>query len=73
MSLAVNSRPSDEGDADFAGVLDDVVVGEDVAVGRDDDARAEAVLAGRDVPSVAAPGHCDARLLAEEPAEEIRL
>src|SRR5208282_120379 len=33
-----------EGDVDFHGAIDDVIVGEDVAVGREDDAATDAVL-----------------------------
>ena len=56
-----------QGDFHLVGVIHDVVVGEDVAVLGDDDARAEAVLA-RGVEL--AVGHLPAELVAEEVAPE---
>ena len=45
MTLAVNSRPSCSVTFTSLGVVDDVVIGQDVAVLGDDDAGAEPVLA----------------------------
>ena len=44
-TFALALRPSPSSDLDVVGAVDDVVVGEQVAVGRDDHARAEADLA----------------------------
>ena len=72
-TLAGKFAAVSQGNADFAGVLDDVVVGEDIAVGRHDHARAKPVLRAVHFV-VAAIGFVGAAsLLAEEAADEIAL
>ncbi len=72
MSLAENSRPSARGHADFARSVDHVTVGQDIAVGRNDDARAQPVLA-RSERILVARRSPTPLLLTEEPLEQVRL
>ena len=64
-TLAVERAAVGQLDLDVVGAVDDVVVGEDVAVRLDDDARAEAAFA-----ALAAAACAAAELVAEELAKQ---
>ena len=69
-SLALHRPAVGEIDQDVVGVVDDVVVGQDVAVGADDDPRAETALL-RAANALARPAWSRPNLIAEEPAEQV--